>query len=140
MTSYKLDLFDESSSSLLYLVTETVATGSKLHLTEKSFKPIALNMPFVIVSTCGALEYLRSYGFRTFDTIWDESYDTITDDNERIKCIANLLRDLDALSITEKQRLFDSARDICQHNYEHFYSGAFESVLWRELTAMLAEF
>jgi hypothetical protein len=66
MHSCWLSLFDESAESLLYLVTETVATGRRWHLTEKTFKPIALGMPFVIVGTQGSLEYLRSYGFRTF--------------------------------------------------------------------------
>jgi hypothetical protein len=36
-------------------------------------------MPFVIVGTRGSLEYLRSYGFRTFEGIWDESYDSAED-------------------------------------------------------------
>jgi hypothetical protein len=136
MHSCWLSLFDESAESLLYLVTETVATGRRHHLTEKSFKPIALGMPFVILGTQGSLEYLRSYGFRTFGDIWDESYDFAQDD-VRVECIAELLKSLDALSIESKQDLFDQAQAVIEHNWNHFYNGGFEAVLWKELTEML---
>jgi len=137
MHSCWLSLFDESAESLLYLVTETVATGRRHHLTEKTFKPIALGMPFVIVGTQGSLEYLRSYGFRTFEGIWDESYDS-AEDSVRIKRIASLLRSLDELPIKAKQDLFDRAHEVIEHNWNHFYHGGFERILWAELQAMLA--
>jgi len=136
MHSCWLSLFDESAESLLYLVTETVATGRRHHITEKTFKPIALGMPFVIVGTQGSLEYLRSYGFRTFEGIWDESYD-LEQDHVRIARIASLLRSLDELSPAAKQDLFDAAQEVIQHNWNHFYNGGFETVLWQELQEML---
>jgi hypothetical protein len=138
MHSCWLSLFDESAESLLYLVTETVATGHRHHLTEKTFKPIALGMPFVIVCTKGSLKYLRSYGFRTFDGIWDESYDDAEDD-VRIGRIASLLRSLDELPALAKQELFESAHEVIEHNWNHFYNGGFEAVLWTELNEMLNE-
>ena len=136
MHSCWLSLFDESAESLLYLVTETVATGQRHHLTEKTFKPIALGMPFVIVGTKGSLEYLRSYGFRTFEGIWDESYD-LAEDDVRIERIASLLRSLDELPAAAKQELFESAHEVIKHNWNHFYNGGFETVLWSELKDML---
>ena len=136
MHSCWLSLFDESAQSLLYLVTETVATERRLHLTEKTFKPIALGMPFVIVGTRGSLRYLRSYGFRTFGDIWDEDYDD-ADDDVRIEKIANLLKHLDNLSVSAKQEMFKAAYDVIEHNWNHFYNGGFESVLWHELLEML---
>jgi hypothetical protein len=136
MHSCWLSLFDECAESLLYLVTETVATGRRLHLTEKTFKPIALGMPFVIVGTRGSLEYLRGYGFRTFEGIWDESYD-LAEDDVRIERIASLLRSLDELPTAAKQELFESAHEVIEHNWNHFYNGGFEAVLWAELKDML---
>ena len=138
MHSCWLSLFDESAESLLYLVTETVATGQRHHLTEKTFKPIALGMPFVIVGTKGSLKYLRSYGFRTFEDIWDESYDDAEDD-VRIERIASLLRSLDELSADAKQDLFEQCHEVIEHNWNHFYNGGFEAVLWTELKEMLNE-
>ena len=138
MKSCWLDLFDQSAESLLYLVTETVATGRRHHLTEKTFKPIALGMPFVIVGTQGSLRYLRSYGFKTFGDLWDESYDDELDDTKRIEKIAQVLKLLDGLE-EHRQDLFESAWEIVEHNWNHFYNGGFEAVLWQELKDMLNE-
>ena len=136
MHSCWLSLFDEAADSLLYLVSETVATGRRHHLTEKTFKPIAMGMPFIIAGTKGSLKYLRSYGFKTFEGIWDESYDDAEDD-VRIERIASLLRSLDELTIEGRQDLFEMAKPIIEHNWNHFYSGGFEAVLWTELQEML---
>ena len=138
MHSCWLSLFDQSAESLLYLVTETVATGRRHHLTEKTFKPIALGMPFVIVGTQGSLKYLRSYGFKTFGDLWDESYDDEPDDSKRIEKIAHTLKLLDDLG-EYRQAIFDSAQDIIRHNWNHFYGGGFEAMLWQELQDMLNE-
>jgi hypothetical protein len=113
-----------------------VATGRRHHLTEKTFKPIALGMPFVIVGTQGSLRYLRSYGFKTFGDLWDESYDDETDDHRRIEKIAHVLKYLEN---TDRQTIFESAHEIIEHNWNHFYNGGFESVLWQELKDMLNE-
>ena len=139
MHSCWLSLFKESADSLLYLVTETVATGRRLHLTEKTFKPICLRMPFIIVGTHGSLRYLRSYGFKTFGDYWDESYDNETDDVKRIEMISQLLCKLDSMSVTHKQKLFNDMNDILNYNYNHFYYGNFEKILWNELTAMQSD-
>jgi len=137
MHSCWLSLFDQAADSLLYLVTETVADGHRHHLTEKTFKPIALGMPFVLVGTQGSLEYLRSYGFKTFGDIWDESYDTIADPHLRVAAVASLLRGLCDLSVAERIVLFNHCHRTIQHNWNHFYNGGFEAVLWAELQQML---
>ena len=135
--SATLDLYQQASTCLLYLVTETVGTGQRLHLTEKIFKPVCMQMPFVLASTQGSLAYLRSYGFKTFGDIWDESYDDEVDDNIRMKKIADLMLILDQ---SNKQQLFDQCQPIIEHNYNHFYNGNFEQLLWQELKGMLNEF
>jgi hypothetical protein len=113
------DLFDQSAESLLYLVTETVATGRRHHLTEKTFKPIAMGMPFVIVGTQGSLKYLRSYGFKTFGDLWDESYDDEPDDSKRIEKIAQVLKLLDGLE-EHRQDIFDICTGDCRTQLESF--------------------
>ena len=136
MHSCWLSLFDQSAESLLYLVTETVATGRRYHLTEKTFKPIALGMPFILVGTQGSLKYLRSYGFKTFSHLWDESYDDESDDSKRIEKIAQVLKQLEH---SDRQSIFESAQEIIEHNWNHFYNGGFEQILWQELQDMLNE-
>jgi hypothetical protein len=140
MTSCWLGNYAEAADSLVYVPTETVYFGNRLHLTEKTFKAIALEMPFVLVAPAGSLAYLREYGFETFDEIFDESYDLETDDIKRIEAVTRLLKDLDNLSMEERNRIHQACLPIVEHNYNHFYHGGFERILWNELTDMLDKF
>ena len=139
MHSCWLSLFQENSQSLAHVITETVFSGRRHHLTEKTFKPICLRMPFVMVSAAGSLQYLKRYGFRTFSDIWDESYDDETDDGRRLEKISHLLKDLDDQSPQELQKIYQSTIPILEHNFQHFYGGAFETILWQELQSMLVD-
>ena len=139
MTSCWLSNFDEARDSLIYVPTETVYFGQRTHITEKTFKAIALEMPFVLVATAGSLEYLREYGFKTFDGIIDESYDTETDDVVRIEKVVKLLKDLDNLSVEQRQQIHQACLPIVEHNFNHFYGGGFANILWTELMTMLEE-
>ena len=137
MTSCWLGNYQEASDSLVYVPTETVYFGRRTHLTEKTFKAIALEMPFVLVAPTGSLAYLREYGFKTFDTVFDESYDTETDDIQRIEKVTALLKDLDSQGPEERLRIHNACLSIVEHNYSHFYGGAFAEILWTELKDML---
>jgi predicted XRE-type DNA-binding protein len=138
MHSCWLSLFEQSAESLAYVVTETVFEGRRHHLTEKTFKPICMKMPFILASTAGSLKYLKSYGFQTFENLWDESYDQEVNDEKRLLMIADLLKDLDSMTNEQQQNLYIKAIPVIQHNYNHFYNGGFEQILWDELISMLA--
>jgi hypothetical protein len=139
MTSCWLGNYTEAQDSLVYVPTETVYFGRRLHITEKTFKAIALEMPFVLVAPAHSLEYMRSYGFKTFDGIFDESYDLETHDSKRIEKVTKLLKDLDLLSVAERQAIHRACLPIVQHNFEHFYGTGLENILWPELINMLDE-
>jgi hypothetical protein len=140
MTSCWLGNYAEAQDSLVYVPTETVYFGRRTHITEKTFKAIALEMPFVLVAPAGSLSYLREYGFKTFADIFDESYDLETNDILRIEKVAQLLKDLNNLSVTERQQIHQACLPIVEYNYNHFYRGAFADILWTELTQVLNEF
>lgn len=140
MTSCWLGNYAEAQDSLVYVPTETVYFGQRLHITEKTFKAIALEMPFVLMAPAGSLEYMRGYGFQTFAGIFDESYDEETDDIRRIERVTQLLKDLNNLSTAERQQIHRACLPVVQHNYEHFYGGAFDQILWKELQSMLHGF
>ena len=137
MASCWLTNFDEAADSLVYVPTETVYFGNRLHITEKTFKAIALEMPFVLVAPSGSLEYMRRYGFKTFDGILDESYDTDTNDIQRIEKVVKLLKDLDNLSAAERQQIHRACLPIVEHNYNHFYNKGLSEILWKEFMGML---
>lgn len=136
--SHRIDMWSLAEKSLLNVVTETLYDGHRQHLTEKTFKPIVMQQPFVLVSCKGSLEYLRRYGFKTFGEFWNEDYDD-KDDDFRIIRIGKLLADIDALSIKEKQQLQQHMTPIVEHNFNWFYSKEFENLLWHELTDMIKQ-
>jgi hypothetical protein len=139
MTSCWLTNFDESADSLVYVPTETVYFGRRLHITEKTFKAIALEMPFVLMAPAHSLEYMRGYGFKTFADIFDESYDKEENDIVRIEKVTKLLKDLDNLSVKERQDIHRACVPIVEHNFEHFYGTGLENILWTELMEMFNE-
>jgi len=119
-------------SSFMHVVTETVFYEPKLHLTEKVFKPIVAGRPFVLVSSPGALEYLREYGFKTFAPWIDESYDTITDHEARLDAIALEISRLHAMPLSELKTLLAEMQPIMEHNRRHFF-GRFRKIIVDEL-------
>lgn len=140
MSSYHLTNFAEARDSLVYVATETVYFGRRQHLTEKTFKAIALEMPFILVAPAGSLAYLREYGFETFSPYIDETYDTIEDPIGRMEAVTQILTEIQARSAAEKLELWQNLLPRVEHNYRHFYRGGFADVLWAELTDMLMEF
>jgi hypothetical protein len=137
MHSYQLGNFAEAQDSLIYVPTETVYFGRRQHLTEKTFKAVALEMPFVLVAPAHSLKYLRSYGFKTFAPYIDESYDDIEDPIARIERVTQILLDLQARSAAAKIELHQQLLAAVEHNWNHFYRGGFRDVLEGELRTML---
>ena len=136
--SHQIDLWDQANNSLIHVVTETVATGERNHLTEKSFKPIVMQQPFIIQSCKGSLEYLRRYGFKTFGEFWDETYDE-AEDVDRTRKIGELLQTIHNMSQKEKTTLQTAVNSTVEHNFQWFYGKEFEELLWKELTTMISK-
>jgi hypothetical protein len=118
--------------ALWNVVTETIFYDNKLHLTEKIFKPIVSKRPFILVAAPGNLAYLKSYGFQTFDQWIDESYDSETDPDLRIKMIADQLEKLCQLSHNELILMYQEMQAVLDFNYTHFY-GKFKEIIINEL-------
>ena len=108
------------NTSFLHIVTETV-WQDKIHFTEKIFKPIVLHQPFIVVQAPGSLEYLKSYGFQTFDKWWDESYDNIVDPTQRLNHIANIINDIGNKDTKELEVLRKEMAEVLEYNFNHFY-------------------
>jgi len=118
--------------SLLHVVNETVFSEPKLHLTEKVFKPIVAQRPFILAAPPGNLAYLRSYGFRTFDHWIDESYDMIQDPAQRLDAIAGELARFAHMRIDELKVIHRDMLPVLQYNKQHFF-GKFREIIVSEL-------
>lgn len=121
------------------VVLETLFDDERWHLTEKILRPMACGKPFILVSTPGALRYLKTYGFKTFDSVWDESYDHVTDPQQRIHSIITLMSWISNLPSSRKQDIYQSAHAIAKENFLRFHSVKFQQDLQYELSTNLTE-
>jgi len=124
---------EDYESTDIEVVLETIFDDKRLHLTEKSLRPIAVGQPFIVAGTQGSLEYLRSYGFKTFGDVWDESYDLIEDPAERLIQIAELMKYISTWLPHQRERNMAKAQAIAEYNRQHFFSQEFFNQVTDEL-------
>jgi len=137
-SSYSADYdSNDYKNSGIEVVLETLFDDSRLHLTEKSLRPIACGKPFILAATAHSLQYLRDYGFKTFDGIIDESYDLIQDPLERLAAIIAELKRIANLPTDKKHHLWKDLHDIAQYNKNLFFSKEWESSIIDELKSNL---
>ena len=100
------------------LVVETdLNYQDNFFLTEKTIKSLITGQPFVVVSTPYFLQNLRLLGFKTYDTIWNEEYDTVLTYQERIVKIQELMNNLINIDWSVKKT---ELMQIQQHNQQVF--------------------
>ena len=124
---------EDYESTDIEIVLETLFDDDRLQLTEKSLRPIAVGQPFILAGTQGSLEYLRSYGFKTFNSVWDESYDLIEDPAERLIQIAELMKYISTWLPHQREHNMAQAQAIAEYNRQHFFSQAFFNQVIDEL-------
>lgn len=73
----------EYGDSWFTVVTETEMRARPARITEKVLKPLVNFHPLLVFGNPGALAMIRSYGFTTFDDVFDESYDDEWDPRRR---------------------------------------------------------
>jgi hypothetical protein len=134
--SADFDIEDYESTDI-EVVLETLFDDQRLHLTEKSLRPIACAQPFILAGTHGSLEYLRSYGFKTFEHIWDERYDLVEDPKERLIRITNLMKQIANWAPKVRENKMSQARAIADYNKQHFFSQEFFNLIINELITNL---
>jgi hypothetical protein len=85
-------------------------------LTEKTFKPIKHGQLFFVAGPPGSLQQLRDLGYRTFDSVLDNTYDRIADNTQRWRRLCDAIQQ-------SQHRLADrfaAARADIQHNQQLF--------------------
>jgi len=128
---------DDYNATDIEVVLETLFDDNRIHLTEKSLRPIAMAQPFILAATAGSLEYLRSYGFKTFGNVWNESYDAVKDPEQRLVAIADLMKQITNWNSPTREKKLTEAQNIANYNREHFFSQEFFNQVAGELTTNL---
>jgi hypothetical protein len=119
------------------VVLETLFDDSRLHLTEKTLRPIACGKPFILASTVGSLQYLKNYGFETFDGLIDESYDLIGNSKDRLHAIVQEMKRIATLNADDKQQLYEKLHQIADRNKQRFFNGFFDQIVEEYKTNMI---
>lgn len=99
------------------IVTETSFYDENSFISEKVWKPLYQFHPFIIAGKPHLLKYLKNIGFKTFDWLFDESYDDIEDDNQRMIKIISEIKKLNLLSNDELFEKIQSNFDVLIHNH-----------------------
>ena len=100
-------------------INVTVETGIEeqaLLVTEKIYKPMAFYQPMLVIGKPGAIEFIKTQGFETFDNIFDESYDQETDFEKRLHIISG------NLNRVSKEPYSDLTWKKLKHNHNHFFN------------------
>ena len=111
------DLYENAFYSL---VTETAFFEDDPFLTEKIIKPLTYGHPFITLAPKNTLSLLQAYGFKTYSSIFDESYDTVDEGYVRFRRVIKEVVRIANLTQEDKAHLFASAREIGEHNSAHF--------------------
>jgi len=114
------------------VVLETVF-DNRIHLTEKSLRPLACGHPFMLAAGPGSLALLRKYGFQTFAPYIDETYDTVQDNDLRLDYILIEMKRIQQLPDYEKSQLINQCNLIAAFNKKHFFSTDFFNLIVKEL-------
>tara|TARA_B100001250_G_scaffold281504_1_gene243782 strand:+ start:4575 stop:5801 length:1227 start_codon:yes stop_codon:yes gene_type:complete len=88
------------------------------YITEKTIFPMLLKRPFLIWGGYGCLDALKELGFKTFDRIFDESYQYERDVHKRVDMILKQLEELSKKSKYDLVELYKSVEDILEHNQQ----------------------
>ena len=98
------------------LITETVCAESDFSFrTEKIAKPLAMGHPFIVAANAGFYRDLRNLGFRTFDHVIDESFDLITNAQDRMDRIIEVVSDLCRQDLAD---FLAACEDVCKYNQQ----------------------
>ena len=102
--------------SFLFLNTETYDRPNSLFITEKTFKPLRIGMPFITIANPGTLAYLQGLGFETFSKWIDESYDQVSDSDTKIKMITEELIKFSKMTPEQRLDIRQQMTSTLEHN------------------------
>ena len=147
---YACDSVDQQQQNNHHRINESLYRASNIHIvlethfdadqsggafiTEKTYKVIKYGQPFVIAGPPGTLAQLKKDGYRTFDSVIDPAYDSITDNTRRWHTVKQLLQQLKNRGC---QNIFSRCSDDVQHNQEMFLTRTVKPL--NDLTKKLSE-
>jgi hypothetical protein len=109
-----VEIYNQSYYSV---ICETTDYNSYNQYTEKVAKPILAKRPFIVFAGQYYLKNLKSLGFKTFDSILDESYDN--EPNETLRFIL-AWQQVEWMCQQQPSYILSQLLPILEHNQQHF--------------------
>lgn len=113
--------YNDYERTFISLISETLMDKGAIFITEKTWKPIIVGHPFIMVGNKHNLKFLKDLGYKTFDRWIDETYDDIEDENERRGAIMKELKRLSNLGVEKLKQIRLEMSDVCEYNQKHFH-------------------
>jgi hypothetical protein len=111
---------EDYDRTFISIISETLMCENSLFITEKTWKPIMVGHPFIILGNKGTLKYLKSIGYKTFDKWINEDYDDDIDEIIRINKITDILKMFSEKSTEELLNIREEMKEVCEHNQQNF--------------------
>jgi hypothetical protein len=119
-----LEKYNLNKNFLIEIICQSSVGNNVLISDEKIKRCLVTGQPFILLSNKHAYRHLKKYGFRTYDSIWNEDWDELEFEQLQTKIakIGSVCKQL-AQNYTVEE-LFLKTKEIRDHNYnfvqEHF--------------------
>lgn len=107
--------------TFISIISETLMDVDTIFISEKTWKPIMVGHPFMLLGNKHSLKFLKTLGYKTFDKWINENYDEIEDENERRGAIIKELKKFSELPVNQLVNIRLEMNEICEFNQKHFY-------------------
>ena len=128
-TDVRIEDIEYFDNSYFSIVTETTYYQRPVNVleqdifpSEKIYKPILMQHPFILMGRPHFLETLRSHGYKTFHPFIDETYDSVEDDDERMQLIFKEIKRLVEFTDEQYKEWMQQIKPIVEHNKAHIFN------------------
>ena len=109
---------DLNKKGLINLIHESTAGNKEIYMTEKTMHSFFVGRPFLLLGNPNTLKYLRDeWGFKTFDFLFDESYDKEVDQISRVQKVIQQLELFCSKSFDYQKQIIREHQHILDHNH-----------------------
>ena len=101
--AYRPEWYNQTNFTLVPESGNKIPDGpNDCFITEKTMKPIMYGHPFVVLGDTGTYQQLREWGFHTFPELFDESFDSASDLDDKIALIVETISKFKSKDVNSK--------------------------------------
>lgn len=101
--------------SWVSIISEANASTDQCFLSEKIFKPLLLEHPFMVWGDRHTLHKLRELGYRTYGEFWNEDYD-VGPTRKRLDGLVRNIKQISRMTPEEMLKMYKDMEPILKHN------------------------